>query len=84
MRGLATVHPGRPYQCNGETLYSDPRALSIYELLIVMSIPVDWPIPEWVNDSHLRSVIGEGIPSKMARDIVHELIVNLENIRYEN
>jgi DNA (cytosine-5)-methyltransferase 1 len=81
---LATVHPGRPYQCNGETLYSDPRALSIYELLIVMSIPVDWPIPEWVNDSHLRSVIGEGIPSKMARDIVHELIVNLENIRYEN
>lgn len=81
---LATVHPGRPYQHNGETLYSDPRALSIYELLIVMSIPVDWPIPEWVNDSHLRSVIGEGIPSKMARDIVHELIVNLEKIRYEN
>ncbi len=81
---LATVHPGRPYEVDGETLYSDPRALSVYELLIVMSIPLDWPIPDWVDDSFLRSVIGEGIPSKMARDIVKELIDCLENIGYES
>lgn len=81
---LATVHPGRPYLVCNETLYSDPRALSVYELLIVMSIPLNWPIPEWVNDSMLRSVIGEGIPSKMARDIVHELIIRLESIGYQN
>ena len=81
---LATVHPGRPYEHNGETLYSDPRALSVYELLIVMSIPLDWPIPEWVDDSFLRMVIGEGIPSKMSRDIVNELIKQLESINYEN
>ena len=81
---LATVHPGRPYEVDGETLYSDPRALSVYELLIVMSIPLDWPIPEWVDDSFLRMVIGEGIPSKMSHDIVKELIEQLESIGYEN
>ena len=71
---LATVHPGRPYEANGQQLYSDPRALSVYELLIVMSIPTDWPIPDWADDSFLRSVIGEGIPSKMARDILYQLV----------
>ena len=81
---LATVHPGRPYKMNGVTLYSDPRALSIYELLIVMSIPLDWPIPDWVDDSFLRRVIGEGIPSKMARDIVNELIQHLNQCEYRN
>ena len=81
---LATVHPGRPYEVNGEILYSDPRALSVYELLIVMSIPLDWPIPDWVDDSFLRFVIGEGIPSKMAKDIVLELIKNLTEAGYSN
>lgn len=72
---LATVHPGRPYENNGQTLYSDPRALSVYELLIVMSIPTDWAIPDWADDAFLRAVIGEGIPSKMARDILYQLVV---------
>ena len=80
---LATVHPGRPYEKDGEILYSDPRALSVYELFIVMSIPLDWPIPDWVDDSFLRFVIGEGIPSKMAHDIVYELIKRLDSIGYQ-
>lgn len=75
---LASVHPGRPYLKDGEVLYSDARALSVYELLIVMSIPEDWPIPDWVDESMLRMVIGEGIPSKMARDIVNVLVAELE------
>ena len=77
---LATVHPGRPYEENGQLLYSDPRALSVYELLIVMSIPTDWPIPDWADDSFLRSVIGEGIPSKMARDILYQLVLSYSGI----
>lgn len=77
---LATVHPGRPYEENGQLLYSDPRALSVYELLIVMSIPTDWPIPDWADDSFLRSVIGEGIPSKMARDILYQLVISYDGI----
>lgn len=83
MSTLATVHPGRPYTNeNGDLLYSDARALSVYELMIVMSIPNDWPIPEWVDDSFLRSVIGEGIPSKVACDIMHELQQQLSRIGY--
>ena len=79
---LATVHPGRPYEDNGVVLYSDPRALSIYELMIVMSIPNDWNIPDWADDSFLRSVIGEGIPSKMAHDILNQLVEKLIQINY--
>ena len=79
---LATVHPGRPYEDNGVVLYSDPRALSIYELMIVMSRPTDWNIPDWADDSFLRSVIGEGIPSKMAHDILNQLVEKLIQINY--
>ena len=74
---LACVHPGRPYISNdgsGETLYSDPRVLTIYELLIVSSLPLNWDIPEWANDTFIRKVIGEGIPSKMITVIVNELL----------
>ncbi len=77
---LATVHPGRPYELHGEILYSDPRVLSVYELMLVMSIPKRWPIPNWVDDSFLRSVVGEGIPSKMAFDIMKELTTHLSDI----
>ena len=77
MSTLATVHPGRQYEKNGEILYSDARVLSVYELFIVMSIPLDWPVPEWVDDSFLRFVIGEGIPSKMAKDILQNLLIRI-------
>ena len=74
---LACVHPGRPYISNGEELYSDPRVLSIYELLIVSSIPLDWNIPDWANESFIRKVIGEGIPSAMITVIINELLKQL-------
>lgn len=71
---LACVHPGRPYQKNGEILYSDPRVLSIYEILIVSSLPTDWPIPEWADENLIRKVIGEGIPSRLILVIMEELL----------
>ena len=72
---LACVHPGYEYiNEKGEALYSDPRVLSIYELLIVMSLPTDWPIPEWANETLIRRVIGEGIPSKLVQCIMEELL----------
>lgn len=72
---LACVHPGRAFISeSGETLYSDPRVLTIYELLIVMSLPLDWPIPEWAKEGLIRKVFGEGIPSKLVRAIMQELI----------
>lgn len=74
---LACVHPGRPFELNGEVLYSDPRVLSIYELLIVSSLPNDWAIPDWASESFIRKVIGEGIPSKLVKEIMQSLICKL-------
>lgn len=74
---LACVHPGRPFEMNGEILYSDPRVLSIYELLIVSSLPNDWAIPDWASESFIRKVIGEGIPSKLVKEIMQSLICKL-------
>lgn len=71
---LACVHPGRPYSQNGELLYSDARVLSIYELMIVSSLPLNWPIPDWANESFIRKVIGEGIPAKLVKSILEDLI----------
>ena len=74
---LACVHPGRPYEKNGEVLYSDPRVLSIYELLIVSTLPLDWQIPSWAKETLIRKVIGEGIPSRLITVIVEQLLNQL-------
>lgn len=74
---LCCVHPGRPYEKKGEVLYSDPRVLSIYELLIVSSLPVDWNIPSWADETLIRHVIGEGIPPLMVKKIMLELLKQL-------
>ena len=72
---LACVQPGRVYKSeSGDILYSDARVLTIYELLIVMSLPLDWPIPEWAKETFIRRVIGEGIPSRLVREIMKALL----------
>lgn len=72
---LSCVHPGHAYRNdNGEELYSDPRVLTIYELLIVMSLPLDWPIPDWANEGFIRKVFGEGIPSRLVQELMRALI----------
>jgi DNA (cytosine-5)-methyltransferase 1 len=74
---LCCVHPGRKYITQkGEVLYSDPRCLSIYELLIVFSLPKNWNIPDWADDNFVRHVIGEGIPPLLVKNIASELIKN--------
>ena len=75
---FSTVHPGRCLcegSCENERIYSDARALSIYELFIVSSLPLDWSIPEWANDTLIRKVIGEGIPPKLIKCAVEALII---------
>ncbi len=75
---LACVHPGREYiDESGNILYSDPRVLSIYELFIVMSLPLDWPIPEWADESFIRKVIGEGIPARLVQMLMNALLSQL-------
>lgn len=66
------VHPGRLLDSG---LYSDPRVLTTYELMLCMSLPKDWEISKTISDSYLRSVIGEGIPPLF----IKKLFLNIKN-----
>lgn len=74
---LACVHPGLPYNKDGEILYTEPRVFTLYEIMIISSIPTDWPIPDWADETLIRRVIGEGIPSHLIEVIMQELIKQL-------
>lgn len=72
------VHPGKPWKRddNGEMMYTNPRVLTIYELLIVSSLPTDWNIPDWASNGLIRHVIGEGIPPLLVKKIVEMIPKN--------
>ena len=75
---FSTVHPGRLInnsEIEEERIYSDARALTIYELLILSSLPTDWNIPDWASDTLIRKVIGEGIPPLLIKKAVESLII---------
>lgn len=76
---LCCVHPGREYLDGKKILYSDPRVLTVYELLIVSTLPVNWNIPEWADESFIRKVIGEGIPPLMVKKVMVELLKLLKD-----
>lgn len=69
------VHPGRYIGKDekGFDIYSDARVMSIYELMIMTSLPKDWNIPEWASDHFIRCVIGEGIPPLLVKKIMEQL-----------
>lgn len=74
---LTCVHPGYLISDDGTEegrIYSDPRVFSIYELMIVSSLPDNWNIPEWADENFIRSVIGEGIPPLLIKKIMLNLI----------
>lgn len=70
------VHPGRllGQDENGYNIYSDARVLTIFELMIVSSLPRNWNIPDWASDHFIRQVIGEGIPPLLVKKIMMELV----------
>lgn len=65
------VHPGNYIPETG--LYSDARVLTVFELMRIMSLPDDWNIPDWANESLVRTVIGEGVPPLAVKKIVQVL-----------
>ena len=69
------VHPGRPWKkdADGNMMYTNPRVLSIYELMVASSLPTDWDIPDWASHELIRQVIGEGIPPLLIKKIVERL-----------
>jgi DNA (cytosine-5)-methyltransferase 1 len=70
------VHPGRLEYIdgNGEEIYSDARALTLYELMVIMSLPENWPIPENTSEAFLRRIIGEGIPPLFVKKVFDNLL----------
>lgn len=69
------VHPGREWKkdADGNMMYTNPRVLSIYELMVASSLPTDWNIPDWASHELIRQVIGEGIPPLLIKKIVERL-----------
>lgn len=70
------VHPGRKEYVdkNGCQIYSDPRTLTLYELMIIMSLPNNWNVPSGTSEAFLRRIIGEGIPPLFVRKVFENLI----------
>lgn len=69
------VHPGRK-ECkdrNGFEIYSDARTLTLYELMKIMSIPDEWPVPNDTSEAFLRRIIGEGIPPLFVKKVFENL-----------
>jgi len=76
-------HPGRLIKDDGTEegrIYSDARTLTIYELMILSSLPLDWNIPAWATDNIVREVIGEGVPPLLIEAALKSLneLINLE------
>ncbi len=69
-------HPGRLVSDDGTEsgrYWSDPRVMSIYELMIVSSLPHDWNIPDWASSNLIREAIGEGVPPRLIEVAIIEL-----------
>ncbi|MGK0256093.1 MAG: DNA (cytosine-5)-methyltransferase 1 [Arcobacteraceae bacterium] len=69
------VHPGRYIgrNCDGHDLYTDARSLTLYEIMKIMSLPDDWPIPLGTSEAFIRSIIGEGIPPLFTKQVFEKL-----------
>jgi len=68
--GHNNVHPGRPLD-NGR--WSDARVLTLRELLIVSSLPINWNIPDDFPEAKIRIIIGEAIPPLLSKKIVERI-----------
>lgn len=69
-------HPGRVIVASDDEetrLFSDARVFSIYELMIVSGLPVDWNIPDWASSNLIREAIGEGVPPKLVEVAIKKI-----------
>lgn len=64
------VHPGRMLE---DGTYSDARVLTPLELMILMSLPNDWNIPDDTPEILLRQCMGEAIPPLLIKKLVGEI-----------
>ena len=72
-------HPGHPINDSTdeeERLWSDPRTMTIFELMRLSSLPDDWAIPENASSNVIREILGEGVPPKL----IEQAIIALEQV----
>ena len=69
------VHPVKCIGKNseGDDIYSEPRTLTLHELMRLMTLPDDWAVPPNTSDAFLRRIIGEGIPPMLVKKIFEVL-----------
>lgn len=75
-------HPGRPlnnYVDEDKRLWSDPRVLTIYELILLTSLPKTWDVPIGTSPNVIREVLGECIPPKLLEAAIKELNKRINN-----
>lgn len=78
-------HPGRLIKDDGTEegrIYSDARTMSIYELILLSSLPSDWNIPDWATDNLIRESIGEGVPPLLIEEALKSLneLITIDDI----
>lgn len=72
-------HPGYPIvdsDIEEERLWSDPRTMTIFELMRLSSLPDDWNIPHNASTNVIREILGEGVPPRL----VEQALVSLERL----
>lgn len=69
-------HPGRVIVDSPDEekrIWSDPRVLSIFELMRVSSLPDDWNLPDGASSNVVREILGEGVPPRLLEQAIIEL-----------
>ena len=64
------VHPGRELE---DGTYSDARALTVYELILLTSLEKDWKVPTCANEKILRELFGECVPPRFMENIISSI-----------
>lgn len=70
MSGHNNVHPGRLLP---DGTWSDARVLTLRELIIVSSLPLDWNLPDNFQEAKIRIIIGEAIPPLLSKKIAEKI-----------
>ena len=59
-----------------ERIWSDPRTMTIFELMRLTSLPDNWGIPDNASTNVIREILGEGVPPRL----VEKALISLENL----
>lgn len=62
-----------PWRLKKDWTYSDARVLTIHELMILSSLPIDWNIPKDTPDILIRQVIWESVPPLLTKKICEKI-----------